>query len=150
MSRSALRPTQPFVQWVPETLSPVIKRPGHELNHSPQLVLRLRMGGATLLPALHKKCTNPRCQVTWATKYCTVAPYICWSSVQNLRNPSGTYILRWPLNICKMCVGTFIMGLHSLIYGSMKRIVTPSWEVYTDKKTAMNTLSGQKQKRGTT
>jgi hypothetical protein len=34
-SRPALGPTQPPIQWVPWTLSPGVKRPGHEADHSP-------------------------------------------------------------------------------------------------------------------
>jgi hypothetical protein len=32
-SRTALRPTQPPIQWVPEALSLGVKRPGSEANH---------------------------------------------------------------------------------------------------------------------
>jgi hypothetical protein len=35
-SRTALGPTQPPIQWVPGALSLVVKRPGHEADHSPQ------------------------------------------------------------------------------------------------------------------
>jgi hypothetical protein len=34
-SRPALRPTQPPIRWVTSTLSPWVKRPGHEADHSP-------------------------------------------------------------------------------------------------------------------
>jgi hypothetical protein len=34
-SRPALGPTQPPIQWVSEALFPRIKRPGHEIDHSP-------------------------------------------------------------------------------------------------------------------
>jgi hypothetical protein len=34
-SRTALRPTQPPIQWVPGALSLGVKRPGHEADHSP-------------------------------------------------------------------------------------------------------------------
>jgi hypothetical protein len=34
-SRRALRPTQPAIEWVPEALSPAIKRSGREADHSP-------------------------------------------------------------------------------------------------------------------
>jgi len=35
VSRPALRPTQPLIQGVPGTLSPQVKKPGHEANHFP-------------------------------------------------------------------------------------------------------------------
>jgi hypothetical protein len=34
-SRTALEPTQPPIQWVPESLSLGVKRPGREADHSP-------------------------------------------------------------------------------------------------------------------
>jgi hypothetical protein len=34
-SRTALRPTQPPIQWVPRALSLGVKRPGREADHSP-------------------------------------------------------------------------------------------------------------------
>jgi hypothetical protein len=34
-SRPGLGPTQPPIQWVPGALSPGVKPPGHEANHSP-------------------------------------------------------------------------------------------------------------------
>jgi hypothetical protein len=46
MSKSALGPIQLPAKWVPETLSLVIKWPGHEVNYSSQLELRLNMSGA--------------------------------------------------------------------------------------------------------
>jgi hypothetical protein len=36
-SRPALGSTQPPIQWVPGALSPKVKRPGREANHSPPL-----------------------------------------------------------------------------------------------------------------
>jgi hypothetical protein len=35
VSRTALGPTQPLIQWVPEALSLGVKRPGREADHSP-------------------------------------------------------------------------------------------------------------------
>jgi len=50
-SRMALGSNQPPIQWVPEALSLGAKRPGHEADHSSQLVPRSRMRGA--IPPLH-------------------------------------------------------------------------------------------------
>jgi hypothetical protein len=35
VSRTALEPTQPPIQWVPGTLSLGVKRPGREVDHLP-------------------------------------------------------------------------------------------------------------------
>jgi len=35
MSRLALGPTQPPIQWVPGALSMGVKQPGHKADHSP-------------------------------------------------------------------------------------------------------------------
>jgi hypothetical protein len=44
VSRPALEPTQPPVQWVPGVLAPGVKaRPGRDADHSPPLVPRSRM-----------------------------------------------------------------------------------------------------------
>jgi hypothetical protein len=40
-SRPALGPSQPPVQWIPGVLSPGVKRPGRDADHSPHLVPRL-------------------------------------------------------------------------------------------------------------
>jgi hypothetical protein len=45
-SRPALGPTQPPIQRVPGVLSPVVKRPGYEANHSPPSSAELKNGGA--------------------------------------------------------------------------------------------------------
>jgi hypothetical protein len=47
LSRTALGPTQPPIQWVPGALSLVINRPGHEAGRSPQPSSEKRMRGAT-------------------------------------------------------------------------------------------------------
>jgi hypothetical protein len=45
-SRLALGPTQSPIQWVMGTISPGIKRPGHETNHSPPSSAKVKNGGA--------------------------------------------------------------------------------------------------------
>jgi hypothetical protein len=48
-SRPALGPTQPPVQWVPEALSPGVKRPGCEADHSPPSSAEVK-NGVTIIP----------------------------------------------------------------------------------------------------
>jgi len=55
-SRPALGPTQPPVKCVPDSPTPGVKQPGHEVDHL-HLVQRLRMRGAT--PPLP---TTPTCR----------------------------------------------------------------------------------------
>jgi hypothetical protein len=50
--RSILEPTQVPAEWAVRALSPAVKRPVREANHSPHLVPRLRMGGATDLTTM--------------------------------------------------------------------------------------------------
>jgi hypothetical protein len=40
VSRKALRPTQPPIQWVPGVLSLGVKRSGREADHAPHIVPR--------------------------------------------------------------------------------------------------------------
>jgi hypothetical protein len=49
-SRSVLVPTQPHIQWVPEALSPSVKRPGREA-YSPPSNVEVKYGEA--IPPLH-------------------------------------------------------------------------------------------------
>jgi hypothetical protein len=44
--RPALGPTQPPIQWVPGALSPGVKLPGREANHSPPTNAEVKNGGA--------------------------------------------------------------------------------------------------------
>jgi hypothetical protein len=39
-------PTQPPLRWVPGTLSPGVKRPGREADHSPPSSAEVKNGGA--------------------------------------------------------------------------------------------------------
>jgi hypothetical protein len=50
--------------------------------------------------------TNPRCQVAHATKFCTMAPNIFWSSVWCLLHVTllAYRILRWLPDLWKICV----------------------------------------------
>jgi hypothetical protein len=45
-SRPALGPTQPPIQWALEALSPAVKRPGREADHSPHSSVEVMNGGA--------------------------------------------------------------------------------------------------------
>jgi hypothetical protein len=50
--RSVLGPTQPPIQWVPGALSPNIKRPGREADHSPPSSVDVKNGEA-IFPLSH-------------------------------------------------------------------------------------------------
>jgi hypothetical protein len=58
-SRPALRPTQPPIQFVPEALSPGVKGPGREADHSPPTSAEIKNGGAIPpLPPRHDVVLN--------------------------------------------------------------------------------------------
>jgi hypothetical protein len=44
-ARPALEPTQPPIQWVSGALSPGVKRPGREVDHSPPSGAEVKTGG---------------------------------------------------------------------------------------------------------
>jgi len=58
--------------------------------------------------SLRQGCTNPDSQVTMMTKFCTVAPNICGSSVLNL-----LYITYWCLVAHKL-FGKFMHSYHKV------------------------------------
>jgi hypothetical protein len=45
-SIQSLGPKKPFIQWVPAALSPRVKRPGRETEHSPSFIVEVKNGGA--------------------------------------------------------------------------------------------------------
>jgi hypothetical protein len=54
MSRPALMPTQPPIQWVPRSLSLEVKRPGREADHSPPSSAKFKnMSSYTFTPPIH-------------------------------------------------------------------------------------------------
>jgi hypothetical protein len=56
-SRPALRSTQPPIQWVPGALSPRVKRPGCEVDHSPPTTAEVKkMWIYTSAPMLPYAC----------------------------------------------------------------------------------------------
>jgi hypothetical protein len=48
VSTPVLKPTQPPIQWVPGALSPRVKRPGREADHSPPSSAEVKNGGDIL------------------------------------------------------------------------------------------------------
>jgi hypothetical protein len=59
-SRSALGPTQPFMQWVPGILSLEVRRPGREADHSPP-------SSAEVKNAWNYTSTPPYPSMTWCS-----------------------------------------------------------------------------------
>jgi hypothetical protein len=58
-SRPVLGPTQPHFQWVKGALSPEVKRPGHEIDHSPPSRASIKnVGDKPPLPGLHVTVLN--------------------------------------------------------------------------------------------
>jgi len=62
---------------------------------------------------IEDSCTNPRCQVMKAIKFCTVVPNICRSWVWNLIHVILTVprVLRWFLDSWKICVRDIIFPI---------------------------------------
>jgi hypothetical protein len=79
MSRPALRPTQPPIQWVPGTLSPELKWPGREADHSPP--------------------TNAEVQKTWA--YTSTPPYVLMA-LRSISYAQGQLYLYFSLSTSDM------------------------------------------------
>jgi hypothetical protein len=52
VSRQALGPTQPPIQWVPEANSSGVKQPGHEADHSPSFGAEVNGGAIPALPCM--------------------------------------------------------------------------------------------------
>jgi hypothetical protein len=48
----AVRSTQSSIQWVPGAISPGVKQPGNEADHSPPSISEVKSGGA-VPPLLH-------------------------------------------------------------------------------------------------
>jgi hypothetical protein len=64
LSKAALGSTQPPIQWVPEALTPGIKLPGRETDHSPPLVPRSRKRGS-----IHSVPRTPSWHNAYLVKY---------------------------------------------------------------------------------
>jgi hypothetical protein len=52
VSRPTLEPTQPIIQWLPGTLSPGVKQPRREADHSPPPIAEVKNVGAMSPPPL--------------------------------------------------------------------------------------------------
>jgi hypothetical protein len=61
VSRTALGPTQPTIQWVPGAISLGVKRPGREADNSPPSSAEVKMRGA--IPPLPKYAFMAWCLV---------------------------------------------------------------------------------------
>ena len=68
---------------------------------------------AKLLFNISEEFLNPGHQVSWVTKFCMVAPYICGSSVWNLLYVTLLMrrILRWLLFFRKICINLIYLDL---------------------------------------
>jgi hypothetical protein len=54
MSRLALGPTQPPIQWITGALSLGVKQPGHEADHSPPFIADINNAWSdTFTPPIH-------------------------------------------------------------------------------------------------
>jgi hypothetical protein len=130
MSRSALGPTQPPAQWVPETLSLVIKWPGHEVNYTPQWELRLNMSAAIYF----YPCYIISAQIPGARSH-GLLNFVLWY-LTFVGPQCGTcfmspfwylYFEMAPKFLQNLCGYVYlIIWLHSLMYGSKKCVVTPN------------------------
>jgi len=52
MSRPAMRPTQPRIQWAPRAVSLGVKRSGHEADHSPSSSADVKAWSYTYTPPI--------------------------------------------------------------------------------------------------
>jgi hypothetical protein len=94
--------------------------PDHILSHLGPLHTQHLSGfssHATKVHALWQGCTNPGSQITMATTFCTAAPNICGSPVQNLLRVTllAARMLRWFLELGKNCAPLPYVAFHNVI-----------------------------------
>jgi hypothetical protein len=75
VSRQALGPIQPNIQWVQGALSPGVKRPGHETDHSPS----------------NAEKRGSRRKLMWLTRDAVLV--FAWRNVED----HGKHQSRWPM-----------------------------------------------------
>jgi hypothetical protein len=71
-SRPALGPTQPHIWWVSGALSPGVKRPGHDADHSPPSSAEVKKTWIPIFMTLGKIIMSP--EVVWTAYLVTIYP----------------------------------------------------------------------------
>jgi hypothetical protein len=91
-SRTALVPTQPPLQWVPEALSLAIKRPERESGHSPS--------------------SSAEVKNAWNSTSTPQYIFVAWCSVKHRDNFTFTFSVLWVMEAQPVTLLTHLMRIH--------------------------------------